>query len=208
MFNHFILLMKRFFLLLLVLGSFSATAQEYKPFKVNVSLGYAKALASSTSGGFLFSVEPKYGISDNFDVGLRLESAAIAREVVITGTNPNQTFTGKASGFASGLITANYLIGRGGIRPFVGLGAGIFRLGESDTFSVTQGQNPPENVQITSSTHFGGMIRAGIKAGHLVAAVEYNAVPTTSTKLSNTTIDSKNAYLGIKVGFDIGGGRK
>lgn len=200
--------MKRILLLLFVLGAFSANAQEYKPFKVNVSLGYAKALASGASGGLLFSVEPKYGISDRFDVGLRLESAAIAREVIVTGSNPNQIFTGKASGFASGLLTANYLIGTGGIRPFIGLGAGIFSVGESDTFSVTQGQNPPENVQMTSSTNFGGMIRAGIKAGHFVAAVEYNAVPNTSTKLTNTTIDSKNAYLGIKVGFDIGGGRR
>ena len=200
--------MKRILLVAFVLGALSANAQDYKPFKVNLSIGYAKALGQGLSGGFLFGVEPKYGLSDNFDLGLRLETAAIARGVTVTGTSPYQTFTGKASGFSSGLLTANYLIGTGGIRPFVGLGAGIFSLGESDTFSVTQGQNPPENIQITSSTHFGGMVRAGIKAGHFVASVEYNAIPTTTVKLSNTTIDSKNAYLGIKVGFDIGGGRR
>ncbi|WP_097131559.1 outer membrane beta-barrel protein [Spirosoma fluviale] len=196
--------MKRILFVLLTVCSLSATAQEYKPFKVNVSLGYAKALGEGLSGGFLFSVEPKYGLSDNFDLGVRLETAFIARGVTVTNGN---TYTGNAGSFGSGLLTGTYLIGNGKIRPFVGLGAGIYSIGSSETFTVTEGQNPPENVAFTSDTKFGGMIRAGIKTGHFVAGVEYNAVPTTALKLSNTTIDSKNAYLGIKVGFDIGGGR-
>ncbi len=197
--------MKRIVLFFALLTAFSATAQEYKPFKVNLSLGYAKALGQGLSGGALFSVEPKYGLSDNFDLGLRLESAIIARGVTLS--NNNQTATGKASGFTSGLVTATYLFGSGGFRPFLGLGAGVFSLGESDTFTVTNGQNAPENITFTSITKFGAMVRAGFKTGHFVAAVEYNAIPTTAVKLTNSTIDSKNAYLGIKVGFDIGGGR-
>lgn len=204
MFHHLIyVFMKRFLLLLFVLGTFSATAQEYKPFKVNVSLGYAKALASGLSGGFLFSVEPKYGVSDNFDVGLRLESAFIARGVTYNGN----TTTGDVAAFSSYLLTGTYVVGTGGIRPFVGLGAGIFSIASGGTVTVVDGQTP-QNLTFVNESKFGAMIRAGIKAGHFVAGVEYNAVPTTSNKLSNTTIDSKNAYLGIKVGFDIGGGRK
>ncbi|UFH51956.1 hypothetical protein [Spirosoma sp. KNUC1025] len=198
--------MKRIFSFFLVLIAFSARAQEYKPFKVNLSIGYAKALGEGLSGGFLFAAEPKYGLSDNFDLGLRIESAGIARGVTIS--NNNQTYTGKVSAFTSGLLTGTYLIGTGGIRPFLGLGAGIYSVGESDTFSVTNGQGAPENVKISSETKFGFMVRAGIKAGHFVAGVEYNAVPTTAVKLTNTTIDSKNAYLGIKIGIDLGGGRK
>ncbi len=195
--------MKRILFLFFVLGTFSATAQEYKPFKVNVSLGYAKALASGLSGGFLLAVEPKYGINDNFDVGLRLESAFIARGITYNGN----TSTGEVAGFGSYLLTGTYLVGNGSFRPFVGLGAGIFSIASGGTVTVVDGQTP-QNVTFASESKFGAMIRAGVKAGHFVAAVEYNAVPTTSTKLANTTIDSKNAYLGIKVGFDIGGGRK
>ena len=198
--------MKRILLLVFVLGAFSAKAQEFKPFKVNVSIGYAKALGEGLSGGVLFAIEPKYGVSDHFDVGVRIETAGIARGVTLS--NNNQTYTGKASAFTSALATGTYLIGTGGIRPFIGLGAGIYSVGSSDTFSVTNGQNVPDNVTLTTETKFGGMVRAGIKAGHFVVGVEYNAVPTTAVKLSNTTIDSKNAYLGIKIGFDIGGGRK
>lgn len=195
--------MKYIFLFLFVLTGFSANAQEYKPFKVNVSLGYAKALSSGLSGGALVAIEPKYGISDNFDLGLRLESAFIARGVTINGN----TSTGDVAAFGSYLLTGTYLIGKGGIRPFVGVGAGLFSIASGGTVTVVDNQTP-KDVTFVSETKFGAMIRAGIKAGHFIAGVEYNAVPTTSNKLANTTIDSKNAYLGIKVGFDIGGGRK
>ena len=68
-----------------MLVALSATAQEYKPFKVNVSVGYAKPFNAGTSGGFLFAVEPKYGVTDNFDVGLRLEAASVARGIKYNG---------------------------------------------------------------------------------------------------------------------------
>jgi outer membrane protein X len=195
--------MKRIVLAFFVLGALSANAQEYKPFKVNLSIGYAKALASGLSGGALISLEPKYGVSDNFDVGLRLESAFIARGVTVNGN----TTTGDVAGFGSYLLTGTYLFGTAGVRPFLGAGAGLFTIASGGTVTVVDGQTN-QNVTFVGENKFGGMIRAGVKAGHFVAGVEYNAVPTTSNKISNTTIDSKNAYLGIKVGFDIGGGRK
>lgn len=194
--------MKRIFVLFFMLVAFSASAQEFKPFKVNLSIGYAKALASGLSGGALVSLEPKYGLSDNFDIGLRLESAFIARGVTVNGN----TTTGDVAGFGSYLLTGTYVVGTGSVRPFVGLGAGLFTIASGGVITVTDNQTP-QDVTFTAANKFGAMIRAGIKAGHFVAGVEYNAVPTTSNKLSNTTIDSKNAYLGIKIGFDIGGGR-
>lgn len=195
--------MKRILAVLFVLAGFSASAQEFKPFKVNVSVGYAKPLNSGVSGGVLFAVEPKYGLSDNFDLGLRIELAAVARGVKVNGN----TTTGDVGAFTSYLVTGNYLFGKGGIRPFIGLGAGLYSVASGGTVTVVDGQTP-QQVNLVSDTKFGGMVRAGIKAGHFVAAVEYNAAPTTDNKLANTTITSENAYLGVKVGFDIGGGRK
>ncbi|GAB2589356.1 hypothetical protein [Spirosoma areae] len=195
--------MKRIFLLFFAFAAFTATAQDYKPFKVNLSIGYAKALGEGLSGGALISLEPKYGVSDNLDVGLRLESAFIARGVVVNGN----TATGDVAAFGSYLLTGTYLFGESGVRPFLGLGAGLYSIASGGTITVVDGQSP-QDVTFVGETKFGAMLRAGIKAGHFVAGVEYNAVPTTSNKLRNTTIDSKNAYLGIKIGFDIGGGRK
>lgn len=198
--------MKNYLVGLFMLVALSATAQEqeYKPFKVNVSVGIAKPLNAGVSGGVLFAVEPKYGISDHVDVGLRLEVAAVARGIQVNGN----TTTSDVGAFSSYLLTGNYLFGTGGIRPFLGAGIGFYSVGAAGTVTVTNGQNPPQDVNFVSDTKFGGMIRGGIKAGHFVAAVEYNAAPTTSNTLGNAKITSENAYLGIKVGFDIGGGRR
>jgi len=62
----------------------------------------------------------------------------------------------------------------------------------------------------SSGNKFGGMIRAGVETGHFRAGIEYNLVPSTTLKDSydpNKTEKSKNGYLGIKIGFFLGGGR-
>lgn len=194
--------MKRCVYALFMLLTVSATAQEYKPFKVNVSIGIAKPLGAGVSGGALLSLEPKYGITDNIDLGLRLESAFVARGIVVNGN----TTTSDVGAFSSYLLTGNYLFGTSNVRPFLGLGLGAFVVSAAGTVVVTNGTTN-QDVNFVSDTKFGGMIRGGVKAGHFVAAVEYNAAPTTSNRLGNATISSENAYLGIKVGFDIGGGR-
>jgi hypothetical protein len=195
--------MKNYLAGMLMLVALSASAQEYKPFKVNVSVGYAKPIHGGVSGGFLFAVEPKYGVSDHFDLGLRLESAAVARGIVYNGN----TTTSDLGAYSSALITGNYLFGSSNVRPFLGAGVGVYSIGSAGTVTLTNGQTP-QNVTFVSDTKLGGMIRGGIKAGHFVAAVEYNAAPTTNNTIGTTTVSSENSYLGFKVGVDIGGGRR
>ncbi|WP_461116325.1 outer membrane beta-barrel protein [Spirosoma jeollabukense] len=189
---------------LLMLVAMSATAQEYKPFKVNVSIGYAKPFNAGVSGGFLAAVEPKYGLSDRFDLGLRLELASVARGIQQNGN----TTTGDVGTYVSYLVTGTYLFGTGGVRPFLGAGVGVYTIGAAGTVVISSNGQANQNITLVSDTKFGGMIRAGIKAGHFVAAVEYNAVPTSKNNTSSLEVTSENAYLGIKVGVDIGGGRR
>lgn len=187
-----------------MLIAISATAQEYKPFKVNLSVGYAKPFNAGVSGGFLAAIEPKYGLSDQFDLGLRLEVASVARGIQYNG---NIT-TGDVGAYASYLITGNYLFTKGSVRPFLGAGVGLFTIGAAGTVVISNNGQPNQNINLVSDTKFGGMVRAGIKAGHFVASVEYNAVPTTKNNTTALEVTSENAYLGIKVGVDIGGGRR
>lgn len=197
--------MKAYFLSLFMLVALSATAQEYKPFKVNVSLGIAKPMGSGASGGVLFAVEPKYGLNDHIDLGLRLELAAVARGVVSNGN----TSSGEVGSFTSAVVTGNYLFGQGGVRPFLGLGLGLYNVASGGTITVVNGQGP-QSITLVGETKFGAMFRAGLKAGHFVIGAEFNAVPTTTSTVSigSTSVESKNTYLGIKLGFDIGGGRR
>ncbi|MDB5241636.1 MAG: hypothetical protein JWP57_2261, partial [Spirosoma sp.] len=99
-----------------------------------------------------------------------------------------------------------YLFGTNNVRPFVGLGLGLYDIGASGTVAITTGQTP-QNVTFVRDTKFGGMIRGGIKAGHFVAALEFNAAPTGNAIVGPLAVSHENAYLGIKVGADIGGGR-
>jgi outer membrane protein X len=194
--------MKSFFFSLFMFIVFSASGQTYKPFKVNVSLGYAQPLLPGISGGGLFALEPKYGINDHIDLGVRLEGALVARGVTVNGA----TSTGEVNYLGSYLLTGNYIFGKAKARPFIGLGGGLYRITSSGVIEITDGQSW-EEVTLTADNKWGALLRAGIKAGHFLVSVEYNAVPASVANLGNTSLRSRNDYLGIKLGVDIGGGK-
>ena len=202
--------MKKILVIIALLATTFAQAQDYKPFKVNVSVGFANPTGNGLKGGFLMGIEPKYNVSPRLELGLRLEAALMVRGVEID--NNNRTASGITSGLGSALLTGNYLFGPFGdsnFRPFVGAGFGIFSVSSGGTVAFDQGQVKGE-LAITDYSTIGGLIRAGIKVGHFVASVDYNAVPAHTYRLVNTTLDftSKSSYTGFRVGFDLGGGRR
>lgn len=177
---------------------------DFKPFKVDVSMGYAMPTGGGTGskGGFLFAVEPKYAIMQQLSVGLRIEVAVTVSGIDQQSETYSSTATAKAAG--SYLATGDYYFSNNNLRPFVGAGAGIF---------TTAGvQLESENPNVASASKFGGMFRGGIEYKHARFGLEYNLVgkttvaPTSST--SNDGYDIKNAYIGVKFGVCIGGGRQ
>jgi len=193
--------------LILILGafvSFSAIAQDdLKPFKVDVSFGYAIPGGSGAKGGVIFAVEPKYAVMPMLSLGLRMEAAVVAR---FSGYDANGEVVDadvKASG--SYLATGDYYFSENySFRPFAGAGAGIFTLA-----SASISGNGSESSGVGSQ--FGGMIRAGIEAGHFRLGVEYNLIPKTTldgwdSNGDPAKVSSKNSYIGIKLGVCFGGG--
>src|SRR6185503_20524664 len=87
--------------------SFSAAAQDdLKPFKVDVSVGYAIPGGDGAKGGVLFAVEPKYGVIPGFSVGLRMEAAIVAR---FGGYDENGNINDvSVKGSGSYLLTGDY----------------------------------------------------------------------------------------------------
>ncbi|TAE32897.1 MAG: hypothetical protein EAZ91_03255 [Cytophagales bacterium] len=192
--------MKRVFTLVLGLLAFGATAQDFKPFKVNTSLGFAKPGGAGSSGGILFAVEPKYSLNDQLEVGLRMEGAIMGRAVEVNGELDGAEI--KLAG--SYVLTGNYFFTVSQFRPYAGVGVGLYSTG-----GVGGGSN--SNVDLEASRKLGAMGRVGFKYGHLNVAAEYNYVPSTkyTVNLNNTTAaaaKSQNSYIGIKLGVDIGGG--
>ena len=177
-----------FFSAFFLLGYYAiaqTTTKIFKPFKVDVNLGYAIPQGAGTKAGVLFSVEPKYGITDEVDLGLRLGVAVTARGVP-NGNGGSTSAEVKAN--ASYLLTGDYFFTNTNVRPFVGAGLGAF------TFAGARG-TASTSTALPSATKFGELLRAGVEAGHFRAGVEYNFVP------------DKNGYFGISIGVKIGGGR-
>src|SRR5215207_7524845 len=185
--------------------SLSAKSQEsdLKPFKVDVSLGYAIPGGSGAKGGVLFAVEPKYAIMSIVSLGLRMEGAVVARFSGYDENGDAMNASVKASG--SYLLTGDYYFTDNySFRPFAGGGAGIFSMATAEVNS--------NSGEVSGGTKFGGMIRAGFELSHFRLGLEYNIIPkTTFTGYDEngeitTGLTSKNGYIGIKLGVCIGGG--
>ena len=199
-------MLRSVFFAVFVFVALSATAQDFKPFKVNLSLGYARPAGQGASGGILASLEPKYGLTDNLDLGLRAEIAVVARAITINGQDGDMN----AKALGSYVLTGTYYLSKANFRPYVGLGAGLYSIAGA-TVTVTNGQVDDDDLEdytVEATNKFGVMARVGFKAGHFNLGVEYNVVPSSKSDIIGQSIDSKNAYLGVKLGFDIGGGRK
>jgi hypothetical protein len=180
--------------LVLVAASVSY-AQEYKKFKVGVGIGYAMGSGEGSSGGVLITVEPAYRIKDNLSIGLRMESAAVTRG--LSTSVAGASFDVAAIG--SYTLNGQYYLGQGSsFRPFVGAGLGIYSLA---AVTVT-GNSMLSNAAAESS--FGFYPRVGFDYGHFNLALDYNFVPATKAG----TGEFKNNYLGFRVGFFFGGGKK
>ena len=185
--------------------SCSAIAQSnLRPFKVDLSVGYAIPGGSGSKGGVLFVIEPKYSVMSQLSVGLRMEGAVIARFGGYDADGYPNDVSVKASG--SYLVTGDYYFTDNYIfRPFAGAGVGLFRIAGVEVNSTSG--------TVSAASKFGGMIRAGAEISHFRVGFEYNIVPNTTfsgfdSNGEPATITSKNGYIGLKVGVCIGGGKK
>lgn len=186
---------------LITTASVAAKAQELKPFKVAIGIGYATpgTTGAGVGGGALFFLEPGYRASDNVLVNLRLESAIIARGVTGIG---DDDIKGNAESNFSYSLNVQYFFSDNYVRPFVGAGAGLFSL-SAVKFNTA---NPDESIEaneVKSETKFGFYPRIGIDAGHFTLSIDYNIIPKTDIPGIGKV---NNSYLGIRAGFSIGGG--
>lgn len=189
------------FFLCLVLTFSTAVAQKLKPFKVGIGIGYATpgTTGAGAGGGALFYLEPAYRPSDNILIGLRLESAVIARGIKGVGDND---VSGDASSNVSYTLNAQYYFNDNYVRPFIGAGLGLFSLA-SVKFNTAAPDNSVNANEVKAETRFGFYPRIGIDAGHFNFTIDYNIVPKTDIP---GTGEVRNNYLAIRAGVSIGGG--
>ena len=202
---------KVLFIGILFFTSFTLFAQSedaeriYKPFRVDVAIGYVVPSGSGIKTGGLFAIEPKYSVLPQLSVGFRLEGAGTGNSGTIVAPN----VTAKVGFIGSYLVTSDYFFTNSDLRPFAGLGLGAFNFAN---FSVNINTSTnPVNESLAGGVRFGGMVRSGIEYRHFRFGLEYNMVGNVTIPPSSATANNsytvKNSYFSIKVGFTFGGGK-
>lgn len=187
--------------LLIMSQGLIAQSRDFKAFKVDFAVGYARSTGGSTdstntiSGGILLAFEPKYAISNNISLGLRFETSLSTTANISMDT---LTFSGTQSSksVSSLFLTGDIYLTSTSIRPFIGGGAGMFFAGGA---SANFADSIPNQVNAGMGTKFGFMPRVGIEAWHFRLAGEYNFIGKVNGMKYN--------YIGFKLGFFFGGGR-
>lgn len=160
----------------------------YKPFKVDVTAGYAHLMdaGAAVNFGLNLSVEPKYNITDNIAAGLKVEGA-----LFFTADDVDASLLT----ITSYSLTGEYLVGTGKVRPYLGLAIGLYK----PTFYLTDLDD--EIYKLSFDNTLGFAPRAGFQFGKFRLGAEYNIV-------KDNSLDIDYSYLSIKMGVAIGGGKQ
>ncbi|WP_067037567.1 hypothetical protein [Allomuricauda sp. CP2A] len=187
--------MKKLIYVCIVMASLAqwAHAQEQNKFRVGLDFGYAMP---DGGGGIILAIEPKYNIADNMNIGLRFESAAMAKNVGATEADLT------ASVSYSGTFDYYFNSGSSSFAPFIGGGVGYSSLGSLSSSVESEGFQASAELEVDGK--FGGLVRAGFEAGKFRVAATYNLIGKTDF---GGGAEVKNSYIGISLGFYIGGGK-
>jgi hypothetical protein len=128
--------MKRMTLPLLALAAVAlanparAQAPSYQPVRVDLTFYGAYASADATSWGGGVALEPKYNLTDHLAVGLRFDAAAfVTQDVRVGSASGDVSVSQGARAVTTFLAKADYYLTTTPVRPFVGLGLGLYRIG-------------------------------------------------------------------------------
>ena len=199
--------MKHFFIAtaLTVIG-LSSFAQRTNKIRVGIDLGYT---VPKGGGGLLFAIEPKFNLTNNLNVGFRLGSALMAKEV--GATNPTEglsSLKGTVSGNSFYLATVEHFFNKRNrsFAPYIGAGLGLHKIAAvSFDDALLKEKGIDKGITLASENKMGGLVRAGFESGKFRLGAEYNIVP--ESKYNEGRASASNSYLGIHLGFFIGGGR-
>lgn len=178
-------------------------SQRQGGFRVGLDLGYT--FPSDGGGGILFSIEPKYNIKENMNVGLRIGAAAMIRDIQDNGDG--NTTSAKVSANGSYVATYDYYFNAAGksFVPYIGGGVGYYSIANVEIDDT----NESDQIAIDATGKMGALVRGGFEWGKFRMGLEYNLVP--ESNLQNINGDNigtvSNTYLGVHLGFYVGGGK-
>ena len=183
---------KSFILIALITLVQTSFAQQSKKFRLGFDV---LGLSSPTSGGgagLSVALEPKFNLSNQLNIGLKLGVSAMAKEVEKISANIQSTVL-------VGLTSDYYFHKSGSFAPFIGVGLGQYNLGTVSVDLIKETIGNP----IQLGNKLGGLVRVGFEAGKFRLSGELNLLP--ETKYGTSSI--KNSYSTLSLGFYVGGGK-
>jgi hypothetical protein len=137
------------------------------------------------------------------NVGLRIGIAAIVRDINDSGN----TTSAKVAANGSYVATYDYYFNGAGksFVPYIGAGAGYYSIANVE-FDDTDNS---DNVMVDATGKMGGLVRGGFEWGKFRMGLEYNLVPESTLQDINGNNQGTvaNSYVGIHLGFYVGGGK-
>lgn len=206
--------MKKILSIIIISIALNGNAQVEKKFRVGLDVGYI--FTQESDFGLSFTLEPKYNIKKNINIGLRLESMAAYRHLikynnVISGVlYSNDSYTGTFDYYFD-KSNKNFIL-------FVGGGLGINRFENKFVSDISDNEL---TKPIKPKTGLGVLLRSGFEWGKFRTGIDYNIVPSSNMLVRGKDISSispqndlvvegesfSNSYLSIHLGFYIGGGK-
>lgn len=189
-----------------------ALAPNYPPLRVDVGVFGAVAPSGVKMYGGGGYVEPKLNITDHLSAGLRFEGSAMFPENI--GVTTGATTTSVSMGMRASsayLLKADWYLTTSSVRPFVGIGAGLYKIGGVSQSAGTSGVVQ----QAEAFDGFGFAPQVGINLGAFRLAAIYHVLTggdqvVVTQAVGGSPVEktiSKN-WLAIEVGGTFGGSRK
>ena len=180
--------MKSLFFTAALFFAFCANSQTLKPFRVELGLAWNSSTDAEFTSGSGAYIEPRYAPNDDWLFGFRLERSYLnGGEIEVQGTS----FDLSTTHIAGNTVFAEYFFTNDKVKPFVGIGVGIYSRREVGLAVDIGGVNIGDLDERASN--FGFAPRVGVNAGRWRFLTLYNV---TGSDIAD--------YLSLNIGFEIG----
>jgi outer membrane protein W len=186
-----------------------AVSESYQPIRVDTTITFASGTGADVAEyGIGAAVEPKYNLTDNLSIGARIEGAVLVPESVSVGED---SVSIGVRAFSAYLAKVDYYLTTSSVRPFVGLGAGLYRIA-----GVEQSAGSSGVVQRGEAfSGFGVAPQLGVNFGGFRLAGTYHFITggdrLVVTQAVGTTAPVERtmptSYFALELGGTFGGNR-
>ncbi|MBN1251927.1 MAG: hypothetical protein JXR51_16855 [Bacteroidales bacterium] len=183
--------MKKIFLiiLLILITNNFIYSQDFTKLKVELGGIYGLPSDGAYTAGIGYYFNPSYYITDKINVGVKAEFAII-------GAASEDGLSVSISAIGSYLATFNYYFTTSKVRPYIGVGAGLYQLGSASVGTDVA------SIDVEFGDKFGVAPKIGLDLSHFTISVSYNYIIGLDSEFA-----SKN-YISLGVGVFFGGGKK